>query len=1491
MANFSVCGAKKAKARDLSKDDLDCTSLDRATTSVLCELPEFSKMQGGLQVFPTAPAGMRQPEDGVTPPANFPPLAEGGDHGESLGKPKSPLGKMKHKARKLREKIKKVTGSNTTASPTASPGHGDTVDEHRVDQGERAYPPHPPPEYEHVDDEEDDEEDEETDHILLGDDKSKFDQVRVLGATIKPGDGSEVEVHGGVPASAVSTTPTTSDFNAPTVPFKGVGLNAPVSHHDDKAEFRDNGPISPYKSSGPPGTLQAAPTEYHYTPTDDDQLLQGDLKHDVSPDQGRPRYFESASSPTIEHRDVLDPSYSKGPSTDIPYEQPKSEPRLSDNVLSSQGLPQMSEDTSLEASTLGTTPSSDVNSSKGRGNSSLEEHTPPDDIVKPNPEFGRSSSPMHNKIAVINEDLPAEMRFDARLTPEDHSGQQSLFDKSVPENVPLNFDEEKSDYKRASNAVNEPPFSLPAQEKTSTNAGQKFDQSEQNEHEPFVGAGSGGSHGREGLLGRNYNDEDLKSTDKSVFDYAPLARATDAPDVDTPLDTLEARPSTPLADETLEPTSAFTRDVGFKDSQDGRRAGGVNAFGADEDEKSLVTALGNQASGQRSGHESLLGVPRDDVREQQPLLSQAGSESDARAELPVSDNFSNDDSPFDQNVQPAGREQETWGKWSADKLNAAKDTVSTGLLGSEKRADDDSQSMVTTTPGHNDSETPLATAVGNESRNCRDNDNLEKNDNITGLAVGTTSSLGADEGKSLHTNEGIEPRSNAEANAQENVKEDEEYYDPNNADHGQFQEGFARGTGEAEEEILNGTLTGSAIGKLQGLTDVVANKFGLSGSSHRKPFDADNVEEPNAGQRAEDESLSAPVGNENSRQYGAVDPLKHSEGTTLNYSENSPSPVLTSEEDESQRKPAIPLENEHVNTTGSQQQSGGAFQGLRNVLASKLGYGVQEKPAIQKEQSVDDESGKHAAAAKEGYRGSDEGESMPSQQQSGSAVQGLRNVVASKLGDGELMQKPTADNTLKDDEEPPTQKEQTVYDEEPPTQKEQTVYDESGQHAAAVKEGYRGSDEGESIPSQQQSGSAFQGLRNVVASKLGYGESMPKPTAGNTLKDDEEPPAQKEQTVYDESGEHAPAVKEGYRGSDEGESMPSQQQSGSALQGLRNVVASKLGDGESMQKPTADNTLKDDEEPPTQKEQTVYDEEPPTQKEQTVYDESGQHAAAVKEGYRGSDEGESIPSQQQSGSAFQGLRNVVASKFGYGESMPKPTAGYTLKGDEEPPAQKEQTVYDESGEHAPAVKEGYKGSDEGESMPSQQQSGSAFQGLRNVVASKLGYGESMPKPIIDTTPKNADGIKHDEEWPTQKEQTVYDESGEHAAAVKEGYRGRAEGESMPSQQQSGSALQGLRNIVASKLGYGESVQKPTANNTPKDTYGVNRDEGVAISPVRDEKVAGVNSPSGYTQKIFDTAATARDYLSSKVGTGFEKQEKPEDRNVRYTEEEKPTSAV
>ncbi|MCO5609990.1 hypothetical protein L7F22_064225 [Adiantum nelumboides] len=73
------------------------------------------------------------------------------------------------------------------------------------------------------------------------------------------------------------------------------------------------------------------------------------------------------------------------------------------------------------------------------------------------------------------------------------------------------------------------------------------------------------------------------------------------------------------------------------------------------------------------------------------------------------------------------------------------------------------------------------------------------------------------------------------------------------------------------------------------------------------------------------------------------------------------------------------------------------------MLALKLGCGVQEKPPIQKEQSMDDESGKHVAAVKEGYRGSDEGESMPSQQQSGSAVQGLRNVAASKLGDGESM--------------------------------------------------------------------------------------------------------------------------------------------------------------------------------------------------------------------------------------------------------------------------------------------------------------------------------------------------------------------------------------------------------------------------------------------------------------------------------------------------------
>ncbi|MCO5549158.1 hypothetical protein L7F22_002624 [Adiantum nelumboides] len=380
-----------------------------------------------------------------------------------------------------------------------------------------------------------------------------------------------------------------------------------------------------------------------------------------------------------------------------------------------------------------------------------------------------------------------------------------------------------------------------------------------------------------------------------------------------------------------------TKDFVEKLSKNLMQNESVNAFEADEDKKSLVIALGNQASGQRCGHESLLGVPRDDVREQQPLVSQTGSKSDARAELPISDNFSNDDSPFDQNVQSVGRDQETWGKWLANKLNAAKDTVSTGLLGLERRADDDSPSMVTTTPGHNDSETPLAIAVGNESRNRRDNDNLEKNDNITGLAVATTSSLGVDE--------------------------DEEYYDSNNADHGQFQEGFARGTREAEEEVLNGTLMDSATGKLQRLTDVVANKFGLSGNSHPKPFEADNVEEPNTGQ------------------------------------------LLTSEEDESQRQPAIPLENEQVSTKGSQQQFGGVFQGLRNMLAMEPSYGVQEKPPIQKEQSVDDKRGEHAAAVKESYRGSDEGQSIPSQQQSGSTVQDLRNVIDSKLGDGESMQK------------------------------------------------------------------------------------------------------------------------------------------------------------------------------------------------------------------------------------------------------------------------------------------------------------------------------------------------------------------------------------------------------------------------------------------------------------------------------------------------------
>ncbi|MCO5554462.1 hypothetical protein L7F22_007991 [Adiantum nelumboides] len=188
------------------------------------------------------------------------------------------------------------------------------------------------------------------------------------------------------------------------------------------------------------------------------------------------------------------------------------------------------------------------------------------------------------------------------------------------------------------------------------------------------------------------------------------------------------------------------------------------------------------------------------------------------------------------------------------------------------------------------------------SAHARTKLSVEADDEMVGSMPQTPlPGLGADEGKSLRTNEGIEPRSNAEVpfhNAQENVKED--------------------------ESIMIQITRIMVISK----KDLLVELGKLKRSTHY-------------------------------------------------------------EEDESQRQPA------EIWWSISRAEKHACFE----TRLQSTGEATNSK-----EQSVDDESGEHVAAVKEGYRGSDEGESMPSQQQSGSAVQGLRNVVASKLGDGESMQ-------------------------------------------------------------------------------------------------------------------------------------------------------------------------------------------------------------------------------------------------------------------------------------------------------------------------------------------------------------------------------------------------------------------------------------------------------------------------------------------------------
>ncbi|KAI5059267.1 hypothetical protein GOP47_0025586 [Adiantum capillus-veneris] len=1272
-------------------------------------------MQGpGGQVYPTAPPGMalHRPEDGLTPPANHPfaePL-------ESPGKAKSPLSKVKHKAKKLKDKIKKVTGSNTTATH----GHGDLDDAQKVIQGDREVPPHPPL-YEQDDaDDSYEEDDNDADRILLGDDRAKFEQGQSIGAMEKPGYGSGVEVHGGVPASALAATPGTYGDKSGTGPFEGVAIpdNAPIVH-DDSAEARDDGPISPFKNSGPPGTLQAAPTEYHYTPENDNQMLKGDLQHDSLPEQPKPLSNVVGS----ENTHVGASSVGMPPAED---------------VKRFEGLGY----TSLDGSSPGSPLSADVSRPAGSRDMLSQTIGPaasespkfdtdvayPDDIVKPNPEFGRSSSPTHNKIAVINEDLPAEARLDAGLTPEDYGSQQSLVNKAVPENVPLTFEEDKP-YSTLHAVAGSPV-------KATNDISGRLNNTEQ--EEPFTEASGARSYGRDEPLVKDDKEEGRK-------EHAPQPLAADdSVDSGPTSDAFDGSSFIPLADKAATSNAVLTRDPNLNDNEQnsGRLVPVAGILGTDESEKPLATATGEKTSDTREdGENEGLQSTADSNK---PVFGQRQSES----ETTVRDNTPSDDSYFGQNVQTASSDQEGWGKWSADKLNKSKDAVMNRLMASHERAAneateesaaDEVPGKATTFSGKPGSDVPLV-----EDENARGIEGTIKNDSTP--MVGGVGGADADDAiKGLPDHEEIGGvRSNVQP---DNVKEDVEYYDPNNANDNQFQEGFALGTGEAEEEVLNGTLAGSTIGKLQGLTDVVATKLGLSSSSHPDTSATESVENANAEDRTEDVS-SPPVESDKPPQMGVAQELKNTVVSTLGHGRvTSPRPFNDQHEtgtveddqvDETAKQPAIPVEEEQEgDTTESQQQSGGALRGLKNVLASKLGYGAHEKP-LPNEQTMYDESEEHANAVKAGYNHDDEQQSGGDKPRQMGVAQELKNTVVSTLGHGKV----TSPRPFNDQHETGT------------VEKDQ-VDETAKQPAIPVEE----EQEGDGTESQQQSGGALQGFKNVLASQLGYGTH--------------EKPLPNEQTMYDESEEHANAEKEGYNRDDE-------QQSG--------------GD------------------------------KPP-----------------------------------QMGVEQQLKNTAVSTLVGHGKvTSPRPF------NDQHETGTVEEDQADETAKQ-PAIS--VEEEQEGDATESQQQSGGALQGLKNVLASKLGYGA------------------HEKLLPN--EQTMYDESEEHANAVKTGYNRDDGVEKVASQQQSGGALQSLRNAVASKLGYAGPTQKPAADNLTEEIADTrNRDQGpVATSP---QEVDGRNPPSSYTQRLFNTAADAKGYLSSKVGIGAGK---GEDENGSYVEKEKPTSVM
>lgn len=119
---------------------------------------------------------------------------------------------------------------------------------------------------------------------------------------------------------------------------------------------------------------------------------------------------------------------------------------------------------------------------------------------------------------------------------------------------------------------------------------------------------------------------------------------------------------------------------------------------------------------------------------------------------------------------------------------------------------------------------------------------------------------------------------------------------------------------------------------------------------------------------------------------------------------------------------------------------------------------------------------------------------------------------------------------------------------------------------------------------------------------------------------------------------------------------------------------------------------------------------------------------------------------------------------------------------------------------------------------------------KNVISSKLGYGEHQ-LPVQEDAEKKTDGLSadHDEGAQEERGKNLTDKIYETASAA--------------------------NNVVSSKLGYGKQ----------EDPLGAEKPQGKMMEKYEDEHDTGEGK--SYTQKIYETATTAKNAISSQIGYG------------------------